>query len=320
MIVIRTPLRISLFGGGTDFASFYENNGGVALGMAIDKYVRVILKPRFDSKIRVGYTVNEEVNNVNDVKHELIRECLKYMGVENGLEIITVGDIPGGSGLGSSSAVTVGTLQALHFYKDSVIKPIDLAKEACHIEIDVLNKPIGIQDQFISVYGGFRLYEFIGNREVIVSSVNPFAMWDLLDNLILFDTGIVRQSSDILTEQNHNTHNNFKILNEMKSITYTAFNALSEGRISAIGPLLHGTWTLKKKLSEKITTTQIDEWYYRAIHAGADGGKLVGAGGGGFLLFYCEPKFKNDVRAALCDLKEMPFKVDENGSTIVYRE
>ena len=261
MIIVQTPLRISLFGGGTDFPSFYCSEGGAVLSSAIDKYIFVSIKKRFDRKIRIGYTRTEMVDSVDEVQHELIREALRKTGITQGVEITTMGDIPdAGSGLGSSSTVTVGALQAMYTYLGKIVTAEQLAREACEIEIEKLEKPIGVQDQYISAYGGFRFIEFKPSGEIQVQEMNldPALMRQLNDNLMLFFTGVTRRSAVILNEQKNNIHDRLYVLRTLKQMAYQARDELLRGNVDAIGELLHESWMVNKQLASHISNPEID--------------------------------------------------------------
>lgn len=320
MIIVQTPLRISLFGGGTDFPDYFRTEGGCVLSFAIDKYIYVIIKKRFDDQIRVSYTKTEIVNQVNDISHELIREALKMTGIKKGVEILTMGDIPAGTGLGSSSTVTVGALHAFHTYRGQTVSMEKLAQEACKIEVDILKKPIGYQDQYIASYGGLRFLEFhqdgsVGHEKVEIDSE---ILIQLNDRLLLVYSGTTRESEIILAEQKNNVHNNLTALSKLKKITCEARSALTEGRFDEIGGLLHESWQLKKSLATGISNGELEEIYQIARKAGALGGKVTGAGGGGFLMLYCRPDKKEKVRSALSHLKEMPFRLEPMGSRVIF--
>lgn len=321
MIIIQTPLRISFFGGGTDFASFYEEEGGVVLSSAIDKYIFVTVKPRFDKKLRVGYTMTEMADNIDEIHHELIRESLRKTGVVEGVEITTMGDIPSaGSGLGSSSTVTVGALHALYTLLGEIVPARQLAKEACEIEIDILGKPIGVQDQFIAAYGGLRLLEIAPSGEVCPQRIDldPSVARTLNENLMLFYTGISRKSARILSEQKNNIHDRVAVLRELKQMAHIATQAIQTCTLDDFGHLLHESWQLKKTLASQISNDSIDELYRKARAAGALGGKITGAGGGGFLLLYCPHEFQNSVREVLKPLQELPFLLEHDGSKVIF--
>lgn len=321
MIIVQTPLRISLFGGGTDFPSFYMEEGGCVLSSAIDKYIFVTIKDRFDDKLRIGYTETEMVDGVDQIHHELIRESLRLTGIASGVEITTMGDIPSqGSGLGSSSTVTVGALHAMHSYLGDLVSTEKLAREACTIEIETLKKPIGIQDQYIAAYGGFRLFDFLPNGEVKSEkiSISPESQRALNDNFLLFFTGVTRHSSSILTEQTNNIKDRIVELREIKQMTYQARNDVEKGNFGAVGKLLHQSWELKKRLAGTISNGYINEIYDRARSAGAIGGKITGAGGGGFLLLYVPYEHQNKVRSTLKDFQELPFRLESDGTKVIF--
>jgi D-glycero-alpha-D-manno-heptose-7-phosphate kinase len=322
MIIVQTPLRVSLFGGGTDFPDYYLEHGGCVLSAAIDKHIFVTIKTRFDDKLRVGYTRTEMVDSINDIQHSLIREAFRTTGITNGVEITTMGDIPTeGSGLGSSSTVTVGALHAMHTLRRELVKEEQLAREACAIERDILRSPIGIQDQYIAAYGGFRFMEFKTNGEVVVSpnlSLDASTVRRLNDNLLLFFTGITRKADDILAEQKTNINGQLAVLAEMKQLAHQAYEELKYGNVDVIGQLLHESWQLKKGLASQISNNGIDQMYNTARRAGAMGGKITGAGGGGFLLLYCPNGRQERVRDALNHLQELPFKLGQDGTKVIF--
>lgn len=320
MIIIQTPLRISFFGGGTDFPSYFREEGGCVLSSAIDKYIFVTVKQRFDDMLRVGYTKTELVDHVDEINHDLIREAFRKVGIWKGVEITTMGDIPSGSGLGSSSTVTVGALHALYAYSNQHIVTERLAQEACEIEIDILGKPIGIQDQYIAAYGGFRFMEFHPNGSVSTHALqlDPDVKLQLSESLLLFYTGVTRQADSILREQNDNIPNRKRILGAMKRMAHTAREELCAGNLDAFGDLLHESWQLKKQLASGITNPSVEDLYQVARNAGARGGKLAGAGGGGFLLLYCPFNKRGDVRKAMHMLREIPIRLEPDGSKVIF--
>jgi D-glycero-alpha-D-manno-heptose-7-phosphate kinase len=321
LIVVQTPLRISFFGGGTDFSSFFMEEGGCVLTSAIDKYIFVTIKERFDAKLRIGYTQTEIVDNLDQLHHELIREALRLTGIECGVEITTMGDIPSeGSGLGSSSTVTVGALHAMYAYKREIVSAERLAREACAIEIEALQKPIGIQDQYIAAYGGLRFFVFTPNGEVTTERVNiaPEAQRVLNDNFLLFFTGVSRSASSILQQQKSNIKDRLNELREIKEIAYQARNDIEKGNFDAIGDLMNQSWALKKRLAGTVSNGQINEIYEVARRAGAIGGKITGAGGGGFLLLYVPYEQQNKVRTALRGLQELPFRLEADGTKVIF--
>jgi D-glycero-alpha-D-manno-heptose-7-phosphate kinase len=320
LIIVQSPLRISLFGGGTDFPDFYREEGGCVLSTAIDKYIFVVIKQRYDDLLRIGYTQTELVDSVEKIEHELIRQALIKTGITKGVEITTMGDIPAGSGLGSSSAVTVGALHAMYTYLNESVPASRLAEEACQIEIQELNKPIGVQDQYISAYGNLRFITFHTDGRIIVENVDAAnsVKKRLNENLLIFFTGFTRKASTILTEQRDHIQQHRIILREMKQIAQTALDELVSGNVDAIGYLLDQSWRLKKQLSSRINNGFIDELYQAALAAGALGGKIAGAGGGGYLLLYCPYAKRESVRAALSKLKELPIQLEPDGSKVIF--
>ena len=321
MIIIQTPLRVSLFGGGTDFPSYFREYGGCVLTSAIDKYIFVTIKKRFDDKLRIGYTKTEMVDHVDEIKHELIREALRKTGITKGVEITTMGDIPSqGSGLGSSSTVTVGSLHAMHTLLRSPVLTEQLAQEACEIEREILDKPIGIQDQYIAAYGGLRFMEFKESGEVVSEKLNTTerTLHALSDNLLLFYTGVTRKADTILVEQKQNIGDRQSILGEMKDIAHTARAEIEAGKVDSVGELLHSSWELKKQLATQISNPALDNMYKTARRSGALGGKISGAGGGGFLLLYCPNGSQEKVREALSNFQEYRFTLGQDGSKIIF--
>ena len=321
MIIVQTPLRISLFGGGTDFPSFFMEEGGCVLTSAIDKYIFVTIKGRFDSKLRIGYTQTEMVDEIDQIHHELIRESLRRTEIERGIEITTMGDIPSeGSGLGSSSTVTVGALHAMYAYRGEIVSAEQLAREACAIEIDTLKKPIGIQDQYIAAYGGFRFFEFLPGGEVKSKKVktSPEVQRVLNDNLLLFFTGFSRSSTSILKEQRGKIKDRRNELCEIKEMAQQARRDVEKGNLETLGDLLHQSWEVKRRLASKISNGHLNEIYENARRAGALGGKITGAGGGGFILLYVPYECQNNVRAALHGLQELPFRMEADGTKVIF--
>lgn len=319
MIIVQTPLRISFVGGGTDFEDFYLDNGGAVISTAIDKYVFVIVKERFDDLICLNYTQRERVERVDDIGHELVREAMRLTGVSKGIEITTLADVPAeGTGLGSSSSVTVGLLQALYAYQGELRTVETLAQEACRIEIDILKHPIGRQDQYIAAYGNLRFITFSdAGVEVEKVELPPQEKRRLNDSLLCFYTGMTRKASEILEEQKANINGRLAILSELKRLAFKAREAIVSGAFDEFGEILHSGWELKKTLASKITNSQIDERYEAARKAGAIGGKITGAGGGGFLLLYC-PKEKQDAVRRAIRLRELPFCFESDGSKVIF--
>ncbi len=295
--------------------------GGCVLSSAIDKFIFLVIKERFDTKLRVGYTRTEMVDGVNEIQHELIREALRVTGITYGVEITTMGDIPSeGSGLGSSSTVTVGALNAMYAYQGEIASAERLAREACAIEIETLRKPIGIQDQYIAAYGGLRFIDFLPDGEVKVEKIkiSADARRVFNDNFLLFFTGVSRSSSSILTEQKSNIRDRFSELREIKQMAHQAREYIEAENFDALGELMHQSWELKKRLAGTISNGQINNMYESARSAGAIGGKIAGAGGGGFLLLYVPYERQNRVRAVLNDLQELPFRLEADGTKIIF--
>jgi D-glycero-alpha-D-manno-heptose-7-phosphate kinase len=321
LIITQTPLRISLAGGGTDFPDFFQQHGGCVVSTAIDKYVYCIVKERFDEKIYVNWTKKEIVESVDQIEHELVREAMRKVGVTKGIEISFLSDIPAeGSGLGSSSSVTVGVLHALYHQVGANPTVEQLAREACEIEIEILGKPIGVQDQYIAAYGGLRYFEFGPGSKVQVTSLEATrtALEDLDNMLMLFYTGKTRQASTILQQQKSNISQSVEILQQMKQQSREVRQLVEAGTIEGLGAVLHQGWEAKRKLAQGVSSGELDEIYDRAVKAGALGGKISGAGGGGFFLL-CVPSDKRQaVRHALANLREMPFRLERGGSRVVF--
>jgi D-glycero-alpha-D-manno-heptose-7-phosphate kinase len=320
MIIVQTPLRVSLFGGGTDFPAFYLAEGGCVVTTAIDKYIFVVIKARFDQKLRIGYSRTEMVDSVEEIQHELIREALRKVGISQGVEIATLADVPAaGSGLGSSSAVTVGALHAMYSYRGELVEAERLAKEACEIEIETLGKPIGVQDQYIAALGGLRYIEFGTDGRVRSQplEIDAATRRRLNESLTLFYTGTPRRADTILAEQRGNIPNRLGDLRRMRDMALTAKEQLLAGNPEALGHLLHESWQLKKRLASRISNGEIDGLYERARRAGALGGKITGAGGGGFLLLYCPNGTLDAVRRELSGLQELPFRLERDGTKVI---
>ena len=320
MIITQTPLRIGLLGGGTDLPSYYREHGGRVLNCALDKYVYVIVKQRFDDDIYVNYSRKEIVSRVDDLEHELVREAMRMTGVTNGVEITTLADIPSaGSGLGSSSAVTVGLLHALFAYQGRQMSAEELAERACSIEIDHCGKPIGKQDQYIAALGGIRDIRFGPGDEVVAEELKLGAAdrRALQQQIMLFYTGITRSANTILAEQNANVKATRPQLDLLRDLAGFAAERLRGGDVDAIGPAVRESWEAKRKLASGVSNDRIDLAVSRALDAGASGVKLTGAGGGGFLLVICPMERQRAVRGRLADMKELPVKLDRLGSRVV---
>jgi len=324
MIISKTPLRMSFAGGGSDLKEYYQHRHGAVVSSAIDKYVYIAVNKKHTDIIRVGYSKTEHVKKIDDIEHNLVREALKLVGIDTpGIDIVYMSDmLPAhqGSGLGASSSILVGTLNALYAFKGEHVSADTLAQEACKIEIDILKHPIGKQDQYASAYGGINYIQFNSDESVFV---NPLIFKknikdELNKNMILFYTGLNTRSDAILTEQKKNTKDNLHILDKMIELTNDLKTALQNNDLTEFGDILHKGWVFKQKLSSNISNSTINKYYEKGKKAGAIGGKILGSGGGGFLLFYCEEKNQNKVRKALSNLKETPFKFESQGSKIIY--
>ena len=324
MIITRTPFRISFVGGGTDLPDFYRVEPGAVVSTAINKYMYVIVNQRFTDTIRVSYySKTELVDTVDDVKHPIVREALKLAGITQGIEIASIADVHAGAGLGSSGSFTVGLLNALYAYKGVLKSAEDLAREACHIEMDILGEPVGKQDQYIAAYGGFRFIQFNPDETVITENI----IWsaerkeELVENLLVMYTGDARDASPILQEQKQNTAQADK-MDRLRNLRDMAVDIKSQLNSDAcgytLGEILHQGWMLKRQLADSISNDKIDKYYQKALDAGALGGKLLGAGGGGFLLLYCLPPKRAAVKEALSHLKELEFSLEPEGSKIIY--
>jgi D-glycero-alpha-D-manno-heptose-7-phosphate kinase len=320
MIITQTPLRIGLLGGGTDLPDYYREHGGRVLNCAIDKYVYVIVKQRFDDDIYVNYSKKEIVSRVEDLEHELVREAMRMTGVADGVEITTLADIPSaGSGLGSSSSVTVGLLHALFAYQGQQVTAEELAERACTIEIDRCGRPIGKQDQYIAAFGGIRDIRFGPGDEVIPEELGLSAAErrDLQRNVMLFYTGITRSADSILAEQTANIKSTKTQLDLLRDLAGVAVERLRQGDVDSVGTAMREGWEAKRELASGVSNGQIDDAVKRALDAGASGAKLTGAGGGGFLLVICPIERQRAVRQSLADMRELPVKLDRLGSRVV---
>jgi D-glycero-alpha-D-manno-heptose-7-phosphate kinase len=326
MILTRTPFRMTLGGGGTDLPSFYHEHGGFILAVGIDKYMYLnVNTPIVDDKIRVRYTSTEIVDHVDDVRHTLAREALRHFGITSGIEIVSIADIPAGTGLGSSSSYLVGLLNAMHTLLQDQATPQKLAEEACHIELEVLNKPIGKQDQYMAAFGGLTALDIGRDGKVCVTRMDLDV--DLVEslerNILMFFTKESRDATDILKKQDDATRTKDRVvvksLREIKDIGLEIRDAISKGNLRRFGELLDVHWKSKKQLSEGISNPQIDAWYELAKQNGAIGGKISGAGGGGFLMLYCEEN-KSHLRDAMrtAGLRELKFRFDFEGSKVVF--
>ena len=324
MLISQTPLRISLAGGGTDLRAYYKDSDGFVVSTAIDKYMYVLIKERFDSKIYLNYAARKEiVDDIREIQHELVREAGIITGIKNGFELATFADIPSeGSGLGSSSSLTVGLLNAMYTFRGRQVTHDQLAEEACMIEIEILKKPIGKQDQYIAAHGGLSAITFHGSERVTTErlELTERERHDLGGRLMLFFTNTTRQAASILQEQQEKTSLNRDHLLKIHDLGKRIEEAIRSRKFDDIGEVLHENWELKKRLASGITNSKIDDMYSRARTAGAVGGKVAGAGGGGFLLLYVKPEHQAKVREALADYRPMPIMLDNFGATIIFNQ
>lgn len=324
MIIVRSPLRISLGGGGTDLPSYYRDHTGFLIAAAIDKYVYITLHQTFVRELIIKYSKLERVEHVDEVEHPIIREALKYLEIAAPhLEITSMADIPSGTGLGSSGSFTTALLKALHTLKKNLIHPQELAEEACHIELNLLKEPIGKQDQYIAAYGGITCFRFLSNDvvEAWPLKINQETLYNLEDNLLLFFTGYSRSASHILKEQDDKSKDKNKEmmtnLHFIKELGLKSKEALENGNLNEFAELMNVHWDYKKKRSGNMSNSDIDNWYALARKNGALGGKMIGAGGGGFLMFYADDKMKlrHEMRAR--GLQEVRFRFDFAGTQVI---
>ena len=326
MIIVRSPLRITLGGGGTDLPSYYSGHGGFLMAAAIDKYVYITLHDTFRAEYIIKYSKMERVTDVGDIEHPIVREALKLVNGADApphLELASMADIPAGTGLGSSGSFTTALLKALHTHRKSLLHPEQLAEQACHIEIDLLGEPIGKQDQYIAAYGGVTCFRFNRNGKVDAwpLGISREILYSLEDGLLLFFTGYDRSASEILKDQDKRTReadpSMIDNLHHVKDIGYRSKAALEAGDLRKFGELMHEHWEYKVRRSGGVSNPDIDRWYRLAMQSGAIGGKLIGAGGGGFLLFYTENK--TQLRHALfqAGLREVRFRFDFEGTKVV---
>lgn len=324
MIITRSPLRITLGGGGTDLPSYYLQNEGFLVAAAIDKYVYITLHRTFVEDLIVKYSQMERVASAEDLKHPIVREAFRLLGLDGRyLEVTSMADIPAGTGLGSSGSFTTALLKALHTHQRNLVHPRELAEEACHIEIDRLEQPIGKQDQYIAAFGGLTCFRFKkdGSIDAWPLRLNEETRNNLEDGLCLFFTGYSRSASEILKDQDKRTRGDdrsmIENLNYIKDLGYRSATALEEGRLRDFGLLMHEHWEHKKRRSGGMSNPKIDEWYDLAMANGAVGGKLIGAGGGGFLMFWAEDKARLRHAMLQAGLTEVRFRFDFEGSKVV---
>ena len=320
MIISRTPFRISLAGGGTDLAEFYRGGSGAVVTTAIDKYMYITVNRYFDDNIILKYRRTELVPSVDKIRHPILRECLRLTGISQGIEITSMADVVGGTGLGSSSSFTVGVLHALHAYKGEFCTAEQLAREACEVEIARLKEPIGKQDQYIAAYGGFKHLEFLPDETVRVDPlICPPAAWERLSrSLILLYSGVTRKAGPLLRRARAQFKSRAGDIKRMRELAACARRELQNGRVDSLGDILHEGWALKRGLAKGISTSAIDEAYLTARRRGALGGKILGAGGGGFLLLFCPPGKRPAVLGSLSGWREIPFRFEPEGSKIIY--
>jgi D-glycero-alpha-D-manno-heptose-7-phosphate kinase len=322
MIISKTPLRISFVGGGTDIDSYYKTGYGAVVSMAINKNIYVTVHKRFDNSLRISYSKTEIVQHADELEHNIVKACLEMAGIDNGIEITTIGEVPAGTGMGSSSTLTVGLLNALYSYTGRSLSAYELMEKACQIEIDILKEPIGKQDQAAAAFGGINYFRFCADgtvdRERIELSQQDFN--SLESKLMVFYTGMTHSAGNILKEQKSNTSNNLETMDEMRNqADWLRDKLVTEGFGSYFGDMLQQAWERKKVLSGGVSNPEINRLYELGIKAGALGGKLLGAGGGGFLLFYCDEDKQNNLRNAL-GLQQLYFRVARYGSRVVYFE
>jgi D-glycero-alpha-D-manno-heptose-7-phosphate kinase len=326
MIISRTPLRISFMGGGSDLPAFYRQDAGAVVSTAINKYIYLSVNKKFDLGIRASYSVTEIVERLGELRHELIRESLRLTGVHQGIEITSISDIPSsGTGMGSSSTYTVGLLNALHAYQGRHAGAERLAQEACQIEIDVCRKPIGKQDQYIAAYGGMQFLRFNPDGTTFVDPIicSPETKAELQRRLLLFYTGVTRSADPILGEQQRNIAANPEVrsaLRRMAQMAHEMRDTLCANDLDRFGEMLHESWVLKKSLAGGVSNPRIDGYYERGRQYGALGGKILGAGGGGFLLLYAHTEHHASIVSALSGLSLTPFCFEPQGSKIIYVE
>jgi D-glycero-alpha-D-manno-heptose-7-phosphate kinase len=321
LIISQTPLRISLSGGGTDLSNYYTSNEGFVVSTAIDKYIYVIVKERFDDLIYVDYSTKEIVSTVDEIKHDLVRETAKLTGIGKGFEVLMLADIPSeGSGLGSSSSLTVGLLHAFYQYLGKLVTAEQLAREACHIEIDLLERPIGKQDQYIAAYGGLKSFRFRKDDTVEVAHIEIVseAKRKLGSNLLLFFTDTTRKAASILEEQSKNVLSKIEFHHKIKELAFDTLDGLNTLDINRVGENLKINWEMKKQLASNVSNPAIDKMHTLAMDGGALGAKISGAGGGGFLLVYCERDKQDTLRRSLRPYRELPFFLEKYGSKIIF--
>ena len=324
MIISRAPVRISFFGGGSDIPDFYREYGGAVISTAINKFVFVTINSKFDNRLRVAYSRTEEVSSAADIEHPLVRAALQHVGIEGGIEITTVADIPSrGTGLGSSSSLTVALLNGLYAFRNRYVSALDLGSEASHIEIDVCSEPIGKQDQYAAALGGFNFIEFKSDGTVLPSPIvcSENTRTKLESHLLMLYTGITRSASLLLKEQSTEMIANSDkrmVMQRMVRLCFDVRAEIQNDNLQGFGDALHESWMLKKSLTANISNIDIDDWYTLARSFGAIGGKILGAGGGGFLLLFAPPDRHGAICHALPNLRPIPFRFEKTGSQIIF--
>jgi D-glycero-alpha-D-manno-heptose-7-phosphate kinase len=324
MIISRTPLRLSFTGGGSDLPVYYRRFGGAVISTSIDRYVYVTVNKKFDDKIRLSYSKTEEVDHVGMIEHRLVRACLQKLGISGGLEITSIADIPSrGTGLGSSSSFTVGLLHSLHAYRGEYVSSEYLAAEACEIEIDICGEPIGRQDQYAAASGGLNYIRFNPDDTVDVFPIicKPDAVLQLERNLLTFYTGMTRGASEILSQQGkalEDDESKCRTIGLMVEYTRVLKDELQKNKVDVVGEILHESWLLKQSITNGISNDKINEWYERGRQAGAIGGKILGAGGGGFLVFYAPESLHPRIIHSLPELRAVKFGFEKQGSKIIF--
>lgn len=325
MLISRAPLRISFFGGGTDYPEYFLKHGGAVLATAIDKFCYLTASPfpshLFDYIIRLSYRQVELVKNVNDIEHNVYRECLKFCGLERNIELHNVADLPAFTGLGSSSTFTVALLHALHSFKGEFIRPLDLAYEAIYVERKLLNDRVGCQDQLMAAVGGFNLVEFRTEEDIIVHRVpiSPQKLKELEEHILVVFTGIKRKAANVVAKQLKKVHDNRETLKEMRKMVDDGWHILTSNQpLSAFGELLDKAWIAKRSLDQHISNPEIDQMYRQGKENGAWGGKLLGAGAGGFMLFLAPPELHDNLRQVFSDRQVLEIKIDAPSSEIIF--
>jgi D-glycero-alpha-D-manno-heptose-7-phosphate kinase len=324
MITTKTPFRMSFVGGGSDFSTYYRENDGAVLSTSIDKYVYVSINKKFDDQVRLSYSETENVSNASEVKHPLVREALRCLGVNRGVEISSMADIPSkGTGLGSSSSFTVGLLNAIYAYKGEMVSKEILASQACNVEINLCKSPIGKQDQYAAAFGGMNLIVFRGDETVKVEPVisSKDVLKEIEDWTLVFYTGKTRGAGSILAKQTELLKKNDKkiLVHRMVQLAFELKKEIEAGSLENFGEILHENWKLKTQICDGITDKVIDHWYDTGINAGALGGKLLGAGNGGFIMFFAHPSKHESIKMSLEKLTPVKFKFDTQGAHVCFR-